>query len=207
MSRRRRTRKPESAVVAAIAAELAPTPELAGRFDVVARAGVQGGKRIQSRLEKWLESGVLKPESAAAGHRFGMDYAIALGKSRGTWRLGLPPTKTGADFDPHQARLDAMGRVRAAAAALDAEPPPCAWLRASEAVRLLVIEDMPVAEISTRAGIANDKTLRRLLLGYLDALATHYSQCDALRGRDTTPRSRGAALQLFSPPLDADEAA
>jgi hypothetical protein len=120
--KRRKSRKPESAVVAEIAAELSPTPQLSAKFQVISRAGVQGGRRIQSRLEKWLESGALKPESAAAGHRFGMDYAIALGKSRGTWRLGLPPTKTGADFDPHQARLDAMGRVRAAAAALDAEP-------------------------------------------------------------------------------------
>jgi hypothetical protein len=74
-------------------------------------------------------------------------------------------------------------------------------------VRAFVVDDAPVSDISTRAGIANDKRLKQMLVGYLDALAAHYSQCDALRGRDTTPRSKAAALAMFLPPLDADEAA
>jgi hypothetical protein len=207
MSKHKRTRKSEAAVVAAIAAELAPTPQLSAKFQLISRAGVQGGRRIQTRLERMIEAGDIPPESGYAGWRFGRDWIMSFGKGRVGWQIERSPVATGQK-DPFDTKIDAATRVRAASEALDAAAkPPCAWVTAAEVVRAFVVDDAPLIEISQRCGFGDDRKAKRRLVAYLDILAEHYRAADEDAGRSDAPHSRNAVLQRLQPPLDADEAA
>jgi hypothetical protein len=61
-------------------------------------------------------------------------------------------------------------------------------------------------EISQKCGIADDRRMKRRRVKYLASLAEHYRLVDQERGHDHT-HSLGSVLQLFSPPLEVDEAA
>jgi hypothetical protein len=76
--KRRKSRKSEAAVVADD--NVGATLELSRRHEIVVRAGIRGGQRVRSRLERLIENGDVSPEAGYAGFRYGRDWALSLAR-------------------------------------------------------------------------------------------------------------------------------
>jgi hypothetical protein len=178
----------------------APTPQLALRHQITRHGSAF---RKLSRLERLVESGEISPQAGDSGRRYGSDYEIAFGGGFGSsWKLGQPPSQIRGGFDLGQVVVDATARVRAVAVFLNktaqAPSPGC---RPAQILQLAIVQDLPWSDVARQVGSPDVKKVKRLTLGYLDALATHYAAVDAERGRDDLAHTQAVALARFAPEL------
>jgi hypothetical protein len=191
----------ENAVAAALAVAIEPSLEFLQHHDVVGY-GRASGKRVITRVERFLVNGDLLPASADAALRYAIDHSIALG--RGKSCLALDRVSGGSDV-PADRVVDAARRFALAREHLDDGRSAMAPGHApSVIVGWFAIDDIAITEISQRMGIADDRVAKRTLIRYLDNLAQHYVAVDKEAGRSRTPQTKSEALKRFDPPI-ADE--
>ncbi|MCL2427890.1 MAG: DUF6456 domain-containing protein [Alphaproteobacteria bacterium] len=147
-----------------------PSPEYRRHHDVEAPR-VDGrtfhpGWRVHTRLDGLARDGQISDAAYAAGKRWRRDWEMAMEHST-SWRVDAAVGRGGASGDGPIDRLDAVGRLREAQAAVG--------LRAWRVLVCVVAQDYPWTETGGRLGIA-DNTARRQAARALEALARHYAR-------------------------------
>lgn len=183
-----------------------PTKWFEQHHEVVQRAGMSGGKRVRSQLERFLADSTITPAQSEAGRRFAWSYAVGCSE-RGRSCLAMTVSRGASDYGAdtkHQAFI-AYDEARIM---LDGNRHALALRFFPTAVMVkFCVEDVPLQEIASETMNASAKTAKRRVCEYLAQLAAHYEDVDRRQGRSTTVYTREAAPRRFEPLDKQDEEA